>query len=158
MKDVPGWNFTDWAGEWQMGRGPVGEDGSAAVLDLQLLLALQSAIVLEENVGSKEFAVMYKSLADKMSETITNKYWDASRKLFADTPAKDVFSQHTNSMAILAGLVDGDDALAVANTMLSDTSLTQATIYFKYYLHLALAEAGLGDDFPKLVRHLERKY
>ena len=31
--------------------------------------------------------------------------------------------------------------------MLSDTSLAPASIYFKYYLHLALNEAGLGDNY-----------
>ena len=147
LKNVPGWNFTDWAADWQMGRGPVGEDGSAAVLDLQLLLALQSAVLLERNVGSEDFAILYENLAKKMAETIKNKYWDSSRKLFADTPEKDKFSQHTNSMAILAGLADEQQATEIAKLMLSDTSLTQATIYFKYYLHLALAQAGMGGDY-----------
>jgi hypothetical protein len=82
-----------------------------------------------------------------MSQTIKSKYWDASRKLFADTPEKTHFSQHTNSMAILAGLTDGQQASEIGKLMLADTSLTQASIYFKYYLHLALVQAGLGDDF-----------
>jgi hypothetical protein len=50
-------------------------------------------------------------------------------------------------MAILAGLVDRQQAEAIANTMLSDASLTQTSIYFKYYLHLALTKAGLGDGY-----------
>jgi hypothetical protein len=146
LKNVPGWNFTDWAAGWQMGRGPVGEDGSSALMDLQLLLALQSAIELEKYTGTPEFRVFYENLADKMAETIMNKYWDAGRKLFADTPSKDKFSQHTNSMAILAGLVDAQQANAIGRVMLSDTAMTQATIYFKYYLHLALTKAGLADN------------
>ena len=147
LKNLPGWNFTDWAQGWQTGMGPAADDGSSAVLDLQLLLALQSGIELEKNVGKAEFAAMYEKLTKKMSETIQNKYWDASRKLFADTPDKDKFSQHTNSMAILAGLAEGQKATDIAQAMLSDTSLTQASIYFKYYLHLALAKAGLGDHY-----------
>jgi alpha-L-rhamnosidase len=31
--------------------------------------------------------------------------------------------------------------------VLNDKSLTQATIYFKYYLHRALVKAGLGDRY-----------
>ncbi len=147
LKNLPGWNFTDWASNWRMGTAPAAEDGSTALLDLQLLLALQAGIELEKTEGSQEYASMYTSLAQKMSETIKNKYWDNSRKLFADTPDKKDFSQHTNSMAILAGLVDGQQAKEIGLQMLSDTTLTQATIYFKYYLHLALAKAGLGDDF-----------
>lgn len=147
LKNVPGWNFTDWAEGWQMGRGPAAGDGSSAVMDLQLLLALQAAVELEKNEGSPEYLALYEKFAQKLTETIKNKYWDASRNIFADTPARDKFSQHTNSMAILANLVDKQKAADIANVMLSDTSLTQTSIYFKYYLHLALAKAGLGDRY-----------
>jgi alpha-L-rhamnosidase len=33
--------------------------------------------------------------------------------------------------------------------MLTDTGLTQCTIYFKYYMHQALTKAGLGNDYIK---------
>jgi len=147
LKNLPGWNFTDWATNWRMGMAPTGEDGSTALLDLQLLLALQAGIDLENTEGSAAYATMYESMANKMAATIKNKYWDDSRNLFADTPDKKDFSQHTNSMAILAGLTNPEQNIKIANQMLEDESLTQATIYFKYYLHLALAKAGLGDGF-----------
>ncbi|WP_346857673.1 alpha-L-rhamnosidase N-terminal domain-containing protein [uncultured Draconibacterium sp.] len=147
LKNLPGWNFTDWASNWRMGMAPAAEDGSTALLDLQLLLALQAGLELEKVEGSVEYANMYASLVKKMSETIKRKYWDESRSLFADTPDKKDFSQHTNSMAILAGLTTPEQNVKIAQQMLEDESLTQATIYFKYYLHLALAKAGMGDDF-----------
>lgn len=147
LKNVPGWNFTDWAGDWRMGTGPTAEDGSSALMDLQLLLALQSAIALEKAEGSEDFAVLYEKYAQKLKETIQTKYWDNSRNIYADTPNKDKYSQHTNTLAILAGLVDGNTALFIAKTMLNDSTLSQASIYFKYYLHLALVKAGLGNDY-----------
>jgi len=147
LKNVPNWNFTDWASGWQRGTAPIGEDGSSAAMDLQMLLAIQSAVDLENYAGRKEFADFYGALAAKITQTVKRKYWDSTRKLFADTPGKDKFSQHTNSMAILAGLVQGVEAQNIGKLMLSDASLTQASIYFKYYLHLALTKAGLGNDF-----------
>ncbi len=147
LKNVPGWNFTDWADGWQFGVGPFGEDGSSALMDLQMLLGVQSALELEKYAGSETFAALYGNLANRLSQTIKDKYWDESRKLFADTPEKDNFSQHTNSMAILAGLVEGQQASETGRVILSDTSLTEATIYFKYYVHLALTKAGLGDGY-----------
>ncbi len=147
LKNVPGWNFTDWVPDWRMGIAPTGGDGSSAAMDLQLLLALQSGIALEKAEGNEEYAALYEKIVQKLNATIQTKYWDSTRKMYADTPAKDKFSQHTNSMAILAGLVDQSTALNIAKTMLSDSTLSQASIYFKYYLHLALAEAGLGDDY-----------
>ena len=147
LKNVPGWNFTDWASGWQRGTGPAGQDGSSALMDLHLLLALQSAKELEEYVGSEYFSHFYDSVANQLAQTIKSKYWDNSRKLFADTPEKNRFSQHTNSLAILAGQVDRQQAKEIGNLMLSDSSLTKASIYFKYYLHLALTKAGLGNNY-----------
>ena len=49
LKNVPGWNFTDWVSGWRSGVGPMAEDGSSALMDLQLLLALQAAIELEKH-------------------------------------------------------------------------------------------------------------
>lgn len=147
LKHVPDWNFTDWASGWTRGVPPTGKDGNSAVLDLQLLLALQSAADLEQNLGRKEFAGLYNELAGQLTKTIQEKYWDNSRKLYADTPEKEIFSQHTNTLAILTGLVKGEEAKMTGSMILSDTTLTQASIYFKYYVHQALVKAGLGDDY-----------
>jgi len=149
LKNVPGWNFTDWVSDWKMGVAPMMEGGTSALLDLQLLLALQSGQALEQSEGSAEYAALYAKLSDKLAKTIQDKYWDESRGLYADTPKKDLFSQHTNSLAILAGLAKGPQAEVMAKTMLEDATLAQASIYFKYYLHLALVKAGLGDHYLK---------
>ena len=85
--------------------------------------------------------------ANQLKNTIRNKYWDNKTKLFADTPEKDLFSQHTNTLAILTETTTGNEAIAIAKKLLADTSLTQATIYFKYYLHQALIKTGFGNDY-----------
>ena len=147
LKNVPGWNFTDWVPEWRFGMAPSAEDGSSAALDLQMLHALQAGITLEKQVGEPEFVALYESFASQLEQTIRNKYWDASKGLYADTPAKSEFSQHVNSLAILAGLVDEDRKKAIGEALFTDESLAPASIYFKYYLHLALNEAGYGDEY-----------
>lgn len=147
LKNVPGWNFTDWVPEWPMGVAPMMEDGTSALLDLQLLLALQAGRKLEQQEGSSEYADLYEKLVEKLAKIIEDKYWDELRGLYADTPKKDHFSQHANSLAILAGLADEQQAYAMAQSMLKDTTLAQASIYFKYYLHLALAKAGFGNSY-----------
>ncbi|MBA4139232.1 MAG: alpha-rhamnosidase, partial [Segetibacter sp.] len=82
-----------------------------------------------------------------MKQTLKQKYWDASKQLYADTPDKDFFSQHVNSLAILTYVVAGKEANNLGKRILNDTSLTQATIYFKYYVHQALTKAGYGNDY-----------
>jgi hypothetical protein len=149
LKNVPYWSFTDWltAEGWQSGVAPIGKDGSSAAMDLQLLLALQTAADLESKVGLDVYAAEYNQYADQITETIRSRYWDADRKLFADRPEKDLFSQHVNALAILTGIVEGPEALALGKQLLADNSLAPASIYFKYYLHMALTRAGLGDGY-----------
>jgi alpha-L-rhamnosidase len=50
-------------------------------------------------------------------------------------------------LAILTGLVKSADLPSLSKRLLTDTSLTQCTIYFKYYLHQALVKGGLGNDY-----------
>jgi hypothetical protein len=147
VKNLPNWFYTDWVDTWGRGMPPLGKDGSSSILDLQLLLAFQHAISLEEQLGMDGFVSLYQQKANQLTNTIKRKYWDESKQLFADTPEKDQFSQHANTMAVLAGLVSGEVATQMARQLVADTSLTPASIYFKYYLHLALVKAGLGNDY-----------
>lgn len=145
IKDMPYWAFVDWVGN--MGGGSKGSDGCAAIYDLQLLWAYQWAAEMEAKVGLHDYAVIYAQKAAQLKVTIRRKYWDTAKRLYADTKEKTGFSQHVNSLAILTGMVSDAEMPAVANALLNDKSLTQCTIYFKYYLNQALVKAGLGDHY-----------
>jgi len=149
--NLPYWNFIDWVGGkgWNFAMPPKGTDGASAILDLQLLMAYQWAAELESSMGMPGYAALYQKEAAQLKQTIRVKYWNAARKLYADTNEKDVYSQHANALAILAGMVNKQDLPEVCKQLLNDPSLTQCTIYFKYYLHLALVKGGLGNDYLK---------
>jgi hypothetical protein len=93
------------------------------------------------------FASQYLSAANQLKQTIRKKYWNASKGLFADTPEKDLYSQHVNALAILTGLSAGEEAKNIGRKILSDKLLSPATIYFRFYIHQALAKAGHGNDY-----------
>lgn len=149
LKNTPQWMFTDWVDnkEWKSGTGPIGANGTSAVLDLQLLWAYQVAADLETKIGNPAFANQYLSSIEMLKKTIRAKYWDANKQLFADREEKDTFSQHTNSLAILTGLVNPEEASQIANQLITNSQLSPASIYFKYYLHQALIKAGQGNDY-----------
>jgi alpha-L-rhamnosidase len=151
LKNVPYWIFSDWVQGhgWKDGVAPLGSEGHSAMLDLQLLWAFQVAAELEENLGLKDLSAIYRQKAEQLADAIKDKYWDNDKGMFADTPEKNLFSQHTNSLAILTGLIRGMEATALGNKLLNDNTLAPASIYFKYYLHLALVKAGLGNDYLK---------
>ncbi|WPV01935.1 alpha-rhamnosidase [Mucilaginibacter sp. cycad4] len=149
LRNVPYWNFVDWAKgkNWKQGVPPIGKSGGSAILDLQLLLAYQLAADMEAKLGLASFATLYKGKAEQLKKSIREHYWDRFKQLYADNEDKDLFSQHTNSLAILAGLGNKSEWLAISKKILKDSSLTACTIYFKYYLHQALVKAGLGNDY-----------
>ncbi|HTD41141.1 MAG TPA: alpha-L-rhamnosidase C-terminal domain-containing protein [Mucilaginibacter sp.] len=155
LNDPPYWEFTDWANgkqlkagkSWNAGVAPIGTNGNSAVLDMQLLWAYQLATELESKLGSKEYASVYEHRAAQLKQTIRDKYWVAERSEFADRPEKDAFSQHANSLAILTGVATPGETPGIAHKLLTDSTMTPASIYFKYYLHQALTKAGLGNDY-----------
>ena len=149
LKDLPGWNFTDWVDlpGWKAGVAEVGGDGHSALMDLQLLLAYQTAAHIEQVVGLKELAAAYTHSAEQLKTTIQQRYWDETHGLYANRSERDHFSQHANALAILTEVVTGDVATDIANKLLTDESLDPASVYFKYYLNQALIKAGLGDGY-----------
>jgi len=148
---TPYWTYADWVESkgWESGMPPKGSKGNSSIMDLQLLLAYQAAAEMEAKMGLPDYKNLYCKKAAQLKLTIQKKYWDPVRLLYADTEDKDLFSQHANSLAILTGMIKGIDAWALGEKILADTSLTQCSIYFKYYMHQALVKAGLGNDYMK---------
>jgi alpha-L-rhamnosidase len=145
---MPWWNYTDWVREWRSGVPPVAADGgSSAIQDFVLLAAYQWAADLERALGSPGLAAEYIQRAATLAQAVKPLYWDEGRGLFADTPEKKSFSQHQNAFAILTGVTRGAEAQRLAAKMIEDRSLTESTLYFRYYIHTALLKAGLGDRF-----------
>ncbi|HWZ14142.1 MAG TPA: alpha-L-rhamnosidase C-terminal domain-containing protein [Mucilaginibacter sp.] len=145
LKDTPYWAFVDWAGN--LAGDVKGADGSAAIYDLQLLWAYQWAAEMEAKIGLQDYARIYNQKAAQLKATIQRKYWDPVKKLYADTKERKGYSQHVNSLTILTSMVSNVDMPAVVNGLLNDKSLTQCTVYFKYYLNQALIKAGLGNNY-----------
>jgi alpha-L-rhamnosidase len=124
-------------------------DGTSANVDLQLLMAYQTAADLEMKLGIPAIATHYQTKIEQLKKTIRAKYWDGSKQLFADRAEKDVFSQHANALAILTNVASPQEATQISNQLITNDQLAPASIYFKYYLHQAMIKAGKGDDYMK---------
>jgi alpha-L-rhamnosidase len=152
LANVPFWMFSDWVEkkkDWIGGIAPLSADGTSANVDLQLLMAYQTAADLEMKVGIPAMAKHYQTKIEQLKKTIRAKYWDASKQLFADRAEKDVFSQHANALAILTNVASSQEAIQISNQLITNDQLAPASIYFKYYLHQAMIKAGKGDDYMK---------
>lgn len=151
---VPYWTFVDWADEWAWdsglgigGEAPGAHTGGSSIVTLQYAGTLRHAAELCRALGRTDLAGHYEQVAAGLCAAVNRHCWDAGRRLYADTPDRKSYSQHANIMAVLAGAVTGDAARDLIQRTADDTSLVQATTYFRFYLLRALKSAGLGDQY-----------
>jgi len=153
---VPYWNFVDWTVEWpwdnnlRIGGVPSGGmDGNSAILTLQLAYTLKEAASLMDFYADNIRASEYRKWAKQLNQEVMNQAWCNHRNLIADTPEKTIFSQHANIMGILSGALDSDQAKDVMKKILEDNTLIQTTMYFRFYLFLAMNETGFGNKITQ---------
>jgi alpha-L-rhamnosidase len=154
LGSLPYWTFVDWADEWPWnntaGKGgePTGvHTGGSSIVTLQYAGTLRRAAELCRALGRDDLGAHYEKLATALLAAVNRHCWDAGRRLYADTPAQAVFSQHANVFAVLSGAVAGDEARDLMQRVSEDKSLIQATTYFRFYLLRAMKEAGLGEQY-----------
>ena len=149
---TPHWNYVDWTPEWpwnselRMGGVPPLEGGSS-IISGQYAMALGAAGEVAAALGDTEAAHAYHDRAGAVTAAIRELCWDGARGLLRDTPEGGTYSQHANIMGIL------NDGLPVPKEevllrILDDTTLTQSSAYFDFYLAEALREAGRADLYP----------
>lgn len=148
------WNFTDWTKGFQNGIPPGADDGYSANVSLQYVYALQNAAEIFDHFNQKEKADHYRKMADNMKYKVRERCYDISKKLFAERPEKDVFSQHTNIFAILTDAVPEKDQPALMERLLAPKDnfgqpidIIKASIYFQYYVNRALQKTGKADNY-----------
>ncbi len=146
------WNFTDWSPGFQNGIPPGADNGYSADISLQYVMALENAIDLFRYFGWDYEVKRYSDLADQVKQSVVKHCFDDSKGMFAETPEKKIFSQHTNIFAILTNTVGEDDKKPLMNEILETPGLIKASIYFRFYLFRALQEAGMGNLYTEMLQ------
>src|SRR5205823_6004580 len=120
---------------------------------------LDWAADLEDALGSPAQASEFRGSAASLRRAIRERYWDATRQLFADTPRKDTFSQQAHALAVLAHLVDGEEARALVIRVLGDSAAPGfAHVVIRPYLGaLTRASGSIPQPKGEIAVKLERK-
>ena len=100
-----------------------------------------------------EEAKEFRLLADQINAAVRNNCYDNDRKLFADTPEMEIYSQHANTLAILSGASGESESRELMDRILNDTTLLPAFLFFKFYVFMALKKAGMGDLYLDQLDH-----
>lgn len=150
------WYFVDWYARDDWAESAPGGDGTqSAVVTLQYVYALQHAAALMEVLGSPADALRYRQRADELNRRVLQLCYDDKRGLFAQKADKARFDQHTNIMAILTGAAREDEYGPMLEKIVADTSLLQATLYFRFYLWEAIIKAKAVHLFPQALQPWE---
>jgi alpha-L-rhamnosidase len=139
------WGFTDWNKSFPMGVPDGATDGNSSIITLQYIYTLQQAATLFNYFGRQERAMHYTRIAAALSNGTYRHCFDAGKGMMANTPDKNSFSQHAGIMGVLTGAVPETQRKAVMEKVLYDSTLSQATFYYRFYLTLALKKAGMGN-------------
>jgi len=146
------WQFVDWSWPWadsiRVGGVPPGAShGGSSIISLQYAYTLARASELMNAYLRRSQAVRYEQLAKKIASDVFRQCWDPQKGLIADTPEKTSFSQHANILAVLTDAIELSRQKDVVRKIMTDTSITQATYYFKFYLFEAMKKVGLGNEY-----------
>jgi len=147
LENVPGWVFIDWAA--------VGKEGICAPLNAMYAIALRNASEIARLLDHPSLAAEWEAKALAISQAFHRHFWNKERGLYVDNIIEgsqtDNFSQHTQAMAVLAGLcqVKARDLLRRA---LQDERIVQTEPYFSFYLLEALAQVGLAQEGLNFIR------
>lgn len=142
---LPGWNFADWVAGWPIGVPPDGFTGVSGLLNWHLLYTLGLAIDLEKAVGDATLARRWERARADLARATRAAFWDQTRSVFADDLAHARFSEHTQCLALLSGVLEGDEVQRVGTALLNAGELTRTTIYFTHYLFETYRLLGRPD-------------
>lgn len=159
LRRTPWWNFVDWVNT-KADFPSFDEEGQSCLMTLQYIGALGQAEDLENTFGTKDRADQYRQLRQRASAGVMRECWDSGRKLVADSPAKNAYSQQANALAVLYDVVPQAEQAAVLRRILAkefylpggDAGLIEASYYFRFYLARALEHAQMGDLYLQFLK------
>ncbi|MFZ9660287.1 MAG: alpha-L-rhamnosidase N-terminal domain-containing protein [Chitinophagaceae bacterium] len=139
------WNFVDWNQAFNGGTPDGADNSNSSIISLQYSYTLRQASELFAYFGRKYESDQYKKLSDSINAATYRICFDQKKGVMANTPDKKTFSQHASIMAILSECIPTAQRKLVMQKILHDTTLSQATFYYRFYLNRALKKLGMSD-------------
>ena len=148
---MPWWEFADWTAQYTAGVPPQDADGGSTLLTLQFIAALRDAAELEEHYGSQDVAARYIAQANRSTEALRAKNWNAATGLFNDTPSLHSPSKDANILAVLLDVAPQNAQHQILAKLIGKDNtapqMSEPSYYFRFYLARALEHAGMGDEY-----------
>ena len=138
-------NFMDWS----ITKGSIPRSNEqreithSTMLTLFFVYTLDLVSLLYVEIGEAEKAEKWARLASSIKTAVKTHCYDESKGLFTDTPEQQIFSQHSNILAILCEVVPADEQQALLKRILSyDQFEEYASSWFSFFLFKAMEKTG----------------
>ena len=139
-------NYMDAApGFGPAGSPPTAQKGQSAQITMLYAYALDHAAILFDFHKKQYLAQKYRELSDSLKSKLYELCYDKEKELFAETPEKKAWTQHTNILAVLADAIPENEQRDMVLRILGNKELIPAQIYFSFYLFQAMGKTCLGD-------------
>lgn len=151
-------NFMDWS--ITKGSIPRADENQemrhTVLLTLYFVHSLDCTVKLYEEIGEQQKAAKWAAMSANIKKAIKTHCWDEEKQLFRDYPEEDIYSQHSNILAIICDVVEETDQKSLMERILNYKDFDEfASSYFSFYLFKAMDKVGLQDEF---LHHLDFWY
>jgi hypothetical protein len=133
LASPPGWQFMDWVSDWDYGVPPLCNDGVSPVLNLLFVYSLNLAAELEDWVGDRMLAQFDRTLAEKIFQNVSERFWSESQGMFAEDMEHNIFCEHSQCLAVLSGMLPEKEAGKIMDNAANYSSIKKTTVYFSHY-------------------------
>ena len=151
--EIQAWNFFDWAEMDTPSTGVVTHNNCFAVL------ALNDCAQLAEWLGEQESAGRFRAMSQSLGCAINEKLWDAGREAYVDSLHADgvpsrVFSQQTQTVALISGVASGARAGRCREILHHPPAqfVKAGSPFFEFFLLEVLAGEGRENEFLDMIR------
>jgi len=150
------WEFADWSKQWNgcHGRPDAIEHGPSTLFNLMYAYTLQLAARLNRVTGRPGMAQEYTDRAGAILRALDSLCWDKDREMLCEGPGFAQFSQHSQVLGVLTGLLTDARGRTALTNMLADTDVVECSLPWRYYLFRALERYSLYDPMRERLDNL----
>ena len=123
------------------------ETPGSAVHTLYYIYTLRQAEELFRRAGWDHEANECMNKIEYLSQNVWKQCYHPDLNLFVDSPGSALYSQHSNVMAELSGIIPYEQAEQTLMAHVLSDSILKVDMYYHFYLGRALRQAGLGDEY-----------
>ena len=143
-------NFMDWS----ITKGSIPRPNGQKIILHSTMLSLFYAHTLDcvvrlyQQIGEAEKAKAWEARAEKIKLAVRLGSFDKAKQLFTDHPAQEIFSQHTNILAILCDVIPPAEQPGLMERILTYRDFDEyASSFFSFFLFKAMEKTGMQDRF-----------